>query len=173
MNIFAGLKGQAYRESAQRDPEHPANWQEDFNHENGQYQCRCVDCQIIFLGHKRRGMCKLCAQKTPTMGVNATELSCIGKKPTSVREFFDQWRVIASREKGLMLTREQLLENLQSEEMRGCLINPEAVIRQIKETVPEGCRLFPTAPPNMPEVSHKPMTLTVYFEYPLNKEQPS
>lgn len=37
------------------------NWIEDANHENGQYQNRCVFCSQIFIGHKRRVACKACA----------------------------------------------------------------------------------------------------------------
>lgn len=37
------------------------HWTEDFPHENGQYQCRCVDCGQMFIGHKRRVVCKACA----------------------------------------------------------------------------------------------------------------
>jgi hypothetical protein len=37
------------------------NWEEDFSHENGEYQCRCTGCGLMFIGHKRRVTCKLCA----------------------------------------------------------------------------------------------------------------
>ena len=63
MNLFSGLKGRAI---AQREPgnnlQHPANWQEDYSHENGQYFNTCVYCPRHFLGHKRRVVCRICAQ---------------------------------------------------------------------------------------------------------------
>ena len=37
------------------------NWIEDFHHENGQYQCVCCVCKNVFIGHKRRVVCKECA----------------------------------------------------------------------------------------------------------------
>ena len=37
------------------------DWTEDFSHENGNYQCRCIECNSVFLGHKRRVVCKVCA----------------------------------------------------------------------------------------------------------------
>lgn len=36
------------------------NWPEDFNHENGQYFNRCIECDKEFMGHKRRMVCKKC-----------------------------------------------------------------------------------------------------------------
>jgi hypothetical protein len=40
------------------------NWFEDASHENGNYQCRCTDCGEIFIGHKRRVVCRTCAIPT-------------------------------------------------------------------------------------------------------------
>lgn len=37
------------------------DWSEDFPHENGNYQNKCNTCEKLFMGHKRRGTCKLCA----------------------------------------------------------------------------------------------------------------
>jgi hypothetical protein len=37
------------------------DWPEDFEHENGRYFCRCIECGGGFIGHKRRVVCKLCA----------------------------------------------------------------------------------------------------------------
>jgi hypothetical protein len=37
------------------------NWTEDAAHENGNYECRCVECGNSFIGHKRRVLCKLCS----------------------------------------------------------------------------------------------------------------
>lgn len=43
----------------------PRNWTEDYPHENGQYMCRCrVGCGRLFLGYKRRMLCRECANET-------------------------------------------------------------------------------------------------------------
>src|SRR5690242_8574154 len=39
------------------------DWLEDFEHENGQYQCICVMCGKSFIGHKRRTCCEICTPK--------------------------------------------------------------------------------------------------------------
>lgn len=39
------------------------DWPEDFPHENGDYSNRCCYCQCEFRGHKRRIVCKVCADK--------------------------------------------------------------------------------------------------------------
>lgn len=39
----------------------PRDWTEDFDHENGNYMCRCCVCERIFYGHKRRQTCKVCS----------------------------------------------------------------------------------------------------------------
>lgn len=41
------------------------DWPEDFSHENGNYECRCCDCGGLFIGHKRRVVCKECATAKP------------------------------------------------------------------------------------------------------------
>lgn len=41
------------------------DWTEDASHENGKYQNRCVYCGQMFIGHKRRNCCRLCAMPTP------------------------------------------------------------------------------------------------------------
>jgi hypothetical protein len=38
-------------------------WQEDFDQENGQYNCECCVCHNVFVGNKHRIVCKLCAKK--------------------------------------------------------------------------------------------------------------
>jgi len=43
------------------------DWVEDFPHENGQYQCKCIHCGNFFIGHKRRVVCRACAD---TQGEN-------------------------------------------------------------------------------------------------------
>lgn len=39
----------------------PGDWPEDFEHDNGQYICRCRTCDEHFTGYKRRIECKVCA----------------------------------------------------------------------------------------------------------------
>jgi len=46
----------------------PKDWPEDFSHENGNYQCRCVGCGELFTGHKRRVVCKECAPPPAQIG---------------------------------------------------------------------------------------------------------
>lgn len=43
------------------------NWTEDFSHENGEYQNLCIQCGCIFIGHKRRHICKVCAHPAPAV----------------------------------------------------------------------------------------------------------
>jgi hypothetical protein len=40
------------------------DWCEDFTHENGNYNCKCSCCGLIFVGHKRRVVCRKCATQT-------------------------------------------------------------------------------------------------------------
>lgn len=41
------------------------SWPEDFAHENGNYTCACCVCGNQFFGHKRRVVCRLCAEDAP------------------------------------------------------------------------------------------------------------
>lgn len=43
----------------------PRDWTEDFAHDNGQYMNACSNCKHVFIGYKRRVVCKLCARPTP------------------------------------------------------------------------------------------------------------
>lgn len=38
------------------------DWPGDFEHENGNYQCTCLECGKLFLGHKRRVICRVCTK---------------------------------------------------------------------------------------------------------------
>ena len=40
--------------------ERPHNYPEDYPHENGMYEHKCVQCNSFFNGHKRRTHCKVC-----------------------------------------------------------------------------------------------------------------
>lgn len=51
----AGLKILANTHRVERD------WPEDRDHENGNYNCCCVECGREFTGHKRRVTCLHCA----------------------------------------------------------------------------------------------------------------
>lgn len=44
-----------------RDTNPEKDWPEDFDHENGMYYCRCIHCKDLFIGYKRRAVCKLCS----------------------------------------------------------------------------------------------------------------
>lgn len=37
------------------------DWVDDFKHENGNYQNKCLKCNRLFIGHKRRFCCMVCA----------------------------------------------------------------------------------------------------------------
>lgn len=39
------------------------DWPEDYSHENGNYECECCYCRVHFKGHKRRVVCKVCAER--------------------------------------------------------------------------------------------------------------
>lgn len=41
------------------------DWPEDFSGENGKYMNHCIDCGETFIGHKRRQVCKACANHQP------------------------------------------------------------------------------------------------------------
>jgi len=51
-----------------------ADWSEDFAHENGNYENRCSDCGIGFMGHKRRTICKVCAGQNTLSDDDTTKL---------------------------------------------------------------------------------------------------
>ena len=55
MNEFANLLF--------NDRDNPRNYTEDYPHENGNYSIVCLECGEYFLGHKRRYLCKLCANE--------------------------------------------------------------------------------------------------------------
>lgn len=60
---YAALYADWKRLRALSRSEAPANrnWIEDATHENGNYECSCVECGQSFIGHKRRVLCKLCS----------------------------------------------------------------------------------------------------------------
>lgn len=41
----------------------PEDWPEDSKHENGKYYCQCHKCGSMFVGHKRRVLCKVCHEE--------------------------------------------------------------------------------------------------------------
>lgn len=38
----------------------PHDWSEDAQHENGNYNNVCIHCNAVFIGYKRRIVCKRC-----------------------------------------------------------------------------------------------------------------
>lgn len=50
------------------------SWPEDLTHENGNYLCKCVLCGDMFQGHKRRPLCKLCAEGIPRNAIRFDQL---------------------------------------------------------------------------------------------------
>jgi hypothetical protein len=50
------------------------NWKEDFHLENGNYMNKCMCCSEIFLGHKRRVVCRLCAIEKGYIPANIDDL---------------------------------------------------------------------------------------------------
>ncbi len=48
------------------------DWVEDFSHENGNYQNKCMDCGLYFYGHKRRVVCKICDVKVVDDNTNTS-----------------------------------------------------------------------------------------------------
>jgi uncharacterized OB-fold protein len=46
------------------EKDYPQNWFEDMSHENGNYVNFCKRCGRYFIGHKRRVICKECANET-------------------------------------------------------------------------------------------------------------
>lgn len=46
-----------------RDTDPAKDWSEDFSHENGMYYCRCCHCKSLFIGYKRRVVCRQCSDR--------------------------------------------------------------------------------------------------------------
>lgn len=44
-----------------KDTNPEKDWPEDFPHENGMYYCRCLQCKELFVGYKRRAICRECS----------------------------------------------------------------------------------------------------------------
>jgi hypothetical protein len=55
-------------------PETSGDWPEDFSGENGQYQNKCTSCGKLFIGHKRRVTCKVCANPAPPASDDVREI---------------------------------------------------------------------------------------------------
>jgi predicted phosphodiesterase len=77
--------------------EQERNWPEDFNHENGNYQNKCCCCDNLFMGHKRRPICKKC------MGddISLEDAKIIQKNGYKIKHtsFFDDEYVVTQHEK--------------------------------------------------------------------------
>jgi len=46
------------------------DWEEDFTHENGNYQMNCLICEKSFIGHKRRIVCKKCTKENISVNIS-------------------------------------------------------------------------------------------------------
>lgn len=57
------VNGEIYRSNFDRifKKERSGDWPEDFPLENGNYNNQCCECGRIFIGYKRRVVCKICA----------------------------------------------------------------------------------------------------------------
>lgn len=55
------------------------DWPEDFEHENGNYQCHCMNCNKLFTGHKRRVRCKVCSNAPKKEQYTPEQLKLVGK----------------------------------------------------------------------------------------------
>jgi hypothetical protein len=51
------------------------NWPEDAGHENGNYECLCVECEQPFIGHKRRVLCKSCSSLLRSASLPAPDVA--------------------------------------------------------------------------------------------------
>lgn len=71
-------------QSSERD------WPEDFPGENGNYSNKCVSCGLLFVGHKRHHVCKVCAeqQKARYEAMTPEEKAAHWAK---VQEAIDEW----------------------------------------------------------------------------------
>ncbi len=52
-------------ERPDRSKFNPKNYWEDFEDENGNYECKCSECGSSFFGYKRRTVCKDCKNAAP------------------------------------------------------------------------------------------------------------
>lgn len=44
------------------------DWPEDAIFENGKYQCKCIMCDVLFVGLKRRAYCRKCHDELEKVG---------------------------------------------------------------------------------------------------------
>jgi hypothetical protein len=79
-----------------------ASFQEDFEHENGKYTCKCWTCKKPFIGHKGRTTCKHCfatfnAKAVLKKGDRVRVSKCPGtKRIISFSHWDGQWMVSKS-----------------------------------------------------------------------------
>jgi hypothetical protein len=77
-----------------------ADWAEDFAQENGNYENRCADCGIGFMGHKRRTICKVCAGATLQEIIDiGQEIEAGAAAPSDEAEIAAELLAVAAREK--------------------------------------------------------------------------
>ena len=67
--VRAAMPANALTQRPPSAPEPIRDWPEDAAHENGNYQNECVTCGRLFTGHKRRVLCRACADPVAPVGV--------------------------------------------------------------------------------------------------------
>lgn len=76
------------------------NWPEDFSHENGNYNNTCCMCKIVFVGHKRRYICRVCATPESVRSETAGLRALIVKKDEALRDSKEMIDIVADFEVG-------------------------------------------------------------------------
>ncbi len=73
---------------------HPdRDWPEDFPHENGNYLRECLQCDLSFIGHKRRYVCRSCERANEEAWAKMTpqeQEARIQANLLAVKEAFDR-----------------------------------------------------------------------------------
>lgn len=72
-----------------RDTDPAKDWPEDFSHENGMYYCRCGHCKSLFVGYKRRVVCRQCSEQINAGAKPGEKLLSYKLIPTTRRLTFD------------------------------------------------------------------------------------
>jgi len=64
------------------------NWTADFEGENGNYSNRCRECKNEFIGHKRRVVCRVCAESRADKKEETQEEMYVNVYKTSQGDLF-------------------------------------------------------------------------------------
>ena len=65
------------------------DWPEDWHHVNGMYYNRCIECKEMFIGYKRRCICKSCQWDSTTNLLNHIRLQFIPEGKDATQETKD------------------------------------------------------------------------------------